>query len=457
VDAAIYARISLDRDRDGAGVARQVADATALADARGWTVVERFTDNDRSAYNGRVRPGWNALLDALQSGTIMTVVAWANDRLYRRTRDQLDLMEAVRASGGVISTVKEGDIDPGSAEGRMRMGVLANVAEFESARKAERVARAAEQRAALGRPHGRPPFGWRADVTGEWIIDSEPAALIREAAHRVLRGESCGSIVEDWDTRRIPTPAGAPRWTHQTLRKLLRRASNASLRVHRDAVVGRATWPAILDTDTWEMVVSRLRAPDAHRRPRSYLLTGRVTCRVDGGRMTGHRQARPQYQCMTCGRVIAADMLDELVTEKVLRWAAQPRLGALLARARSGSRSEAAAMRALDQADRRLAEIAAMFGRGDLDASEYRSARTAAQARRAEAERKLSGDRSSRVLAEALVSVDSLRDDWASRSPTWRREFIAAMVKEVIVGPPTKVATWEPDRVRVIPLLTRQT
>jgi len=230
---AVYGRISLDRDGDAAGVERQVEDALALADARGLTVVDRFLDNDRSAYSGRARPEWDRMLAELAAGTVTNVIAWANDRLYRRTRDQLDLMEAVRLAGGTIATVKDGEIDPSSAEGRMRMGLLANVAEFESARKAERVARAAEQRAASGRPHGRPSFGWKLDPAGEWTLDHDQAALVREAAARVLRGESCAAIVADWNSQGLTTPAGAEQWSHQTLRKLLRRSANAGLRTHR--------------------------------------------------------------------------------------------------------------------------------------------------------------------------------------------------------------------------------
>jgi hypothetical protein len=89
----------------------------------------------------------------------------------------------------------------------MRMGILANVAEFESARKAERVARAAEQRAAAGRPHGRPSFGWKLDPAGEWVIDHDAALLIRDAAKRVLIGEGAVSIVADFNEQGLPTPA----------------------------------------------------------------------------------------------------------------------------------------------------------------------------------------------------------------------------------------------------------
>jgi site-specific DNA recombinase len=445
--AAIYARISLDRSGDAAGVERQVQDAVALAEARGWGAAERFVDNDRSAYNGR-RPEWERMLEELRTGRVTHIVAWANDRLYRRTRDQLDLLEAVAAAGGTIATVKDGEIDPTSAEGRMRMGILANVAEFESARKAERVARAAEQRAAEGRPHGRPSFGWKSVRSGEWIVDQEAAGLLREAAHRVLAGESAGQVVADWNARGVPTAAGAERWSHQSLRKLLRRAANAGLRVHRGKVVGPGTWPPILDVQTHEAVVARLGARGGQQRPRSYLLTGLVRCSSDHDRMVGHLAKIRGYECRSCGRRIVAERLDQLVTEAVLSKLDTPRLAERLARALSDD-EEAQALRDLERADGRLAEIAGLFGAGELDLAEYRAAKTAAQDRRAKAERRLSSRRSSRVLVDAMASNGALREMWEAQGLPWRRELLAAVLERVEIGPTSKPA-WEPERVVLV-------
>jgi site-specific DNA recombinase len=447
-NAAVYARISQDREGDAAGVERQVEDAIALAQARGFTVTDRFIDNDLSAFSGRLRPEWERLLAEIAAGNVTNVVAWASDRLYRRTIDQLTLMEAVRKAGGSILTVKDGDVNPKSAEGRMRMTILASVSEFESSRKSERVSRAAEQRAATGRPHGRPSFGWRLGPAGEWELDHDQAALVREAAARVLRGESCGTIIADWNRQGLATAAGADRWDHRALRKVLRRPANAGLRIHRDRIAGNGTWPPILDLETWEAVVSRLGARGGQRRPRRYLLTGGVACAEDGERMVGHKQKSEAYECIACHRRIDAARLDEHVTDLVLSKLTTPRLAERLAHARSDTK-EGNALRDLDRAGTRLAELAAMFGAGDLDVVEYRAARSAAQDRRADAERRLSSRRSSWVLGEVLASPDGIRDIWERQGVPWRREVIRAVLERVEISPRRKPG-WEPARVRPI-------
>ena len=49
---------------------RQLEDCRGLADRLGWEVVAELDDNDLSAYYGKRRPGFEALLDAMKNGTV---------------------------------------------------------------------------------------------------------------------------------------------------------------------------------------------------------------------------------------------------------------------------------------------------------------------------------------------------------------------------------------------------
>ena len=60
--AAIYARISSDREGEGLGVARQLEDCARKAAENGWHVGDRYVDDDVSAYSGRPRPEYRRLL-----------------------------------------------------------------------------------------------------------------------------------------------------------------------------------------------------------------------------------------------------------------------------------------------------------------------------------------------------------------------------------------------------------
>ncbi|MEV0583029.1 recombinase family protein [Nonomuraea sp. NPDC050310] len=58
--AAIYCRISQDREGAGLGVARQEADCRKLVELRGWNVAGVYPDNDVSAYSGSPAPPGNS-------------------------------------------------------------------------------------------------------------------------------------------------------------------------------------------------------------------------------------------------------------------------------------------------------------------------------------------------------------------------------------------------------------
>ena len=66
--AAIYARISLDKVGEAAGVGRQIDACRQLADVEGWSVDEVLVDNDLSAYSGACRPEYERLLDLVRPG-----------------------------------------------------------------------------------------------------------------------------------------------------------------------------------------------------------------------------------------------------------------------------------------------------------------------------------------------------------------------------------------------------
>jgi Resolvase, N terminal domain len=64
--AAIYARISLDKVGEAAGVGRQIDGCRHLAELEGWSIDEVLVDNDLSAYSGACRPEYERLLDLVR-------------------------------------------------------------------------------------------------------------------------------------------------------------------------------------------------------------------------------------------------------------------------------------------------------------------------------------------------------------------------------------------------------
>ncbi|MFT4229400.1 MAG: recombinase family protein [Microbacterium sp.] len=120
------------------------------------------------------------------------MIAYDLDRAVRDPRDLEDLIDAKVLNGFSVRSVTGSlrlDTDSDVAMAR----VLVAMANKSSADTARRVARAAKQQAIEGSWHGgQVPFGYRAE-NRSLVIDPEAAELVREAARRVLAGETLTS------------------------------------------------------------------------------------------------------------------------------------------------------------------------------------------------------------------------------------------------------------------------
>src|SRR5213078_4676766 len=99
--AAIYCRISADREGRELGVERQEADCRALAERLGLHVVDVYIDNDLSAStrSRKDRPRYRQMLADARAGKVTTVIAYTSGRLTRRPREHEDLIDLATGHG----------------------------------------------------------------------------------------------------------------------------------------------------------------------------------------------------------------------------------------------------------------------------------------------------------------------------------------------------------------------
>lgn len=148
--AAIYGRISEDPRSTAQGVGRQREDCEALVRNRGWDLVGVHVDNDISALRGAQRLGYAELLRSVERGEVDRIVAYGLSRLWRSRTERAEAIGVLSTARVGVALVKGSDSDLTSAAGRMYAGVLGEFDTAESEIKAERVARAAQQRAEEG-------------------------------------------------------------------------------------------------------------------------------------------------------------------------------------------------------------------------------------------------------------------------------------------------------------------
>src|SRR3954452_18492827 len=300
--AAIYARISDDREGRAAGVERQVPDSKAQAERMGWTLHPThavYIDNDISAStrSSKRRPAYDALMAAVRAGEVDGIVYYSTSRLTRRPMEFEDVIKLVDNTGVRLASCVMGIADLTSADGRMIARMLGAQDTAESERIGERVSRAFVQRREAGKPHatGLRPFGFE---PGGAVVRPEEADAIRLGCRIILDGGSLGDVMRAWNERGITTTTGK-RWNRVLTRKVLIRPRIAGLVEHdprwskdgtkREPVLTPGDFEAIVPEATWQAVRAaisdRSRLVEARYAGRVHLLAGSVYCAVCGSRM----------------------------------------------------------------------------------------------------------------------------------------------------------------------------
>lgn len=489
VRAAIYARLSDDRDADKLGIDNQLGDARALAASRGWVVADEYIDRGisassktakRSRYDEMVRDFGLGLFDAL--------VVWDLDRLTRQPRQLEDWIDAAEERGLLVVTAN-GEADLSTDAGRLFARIKVSVGKAEAEATSRRIKRNIAARQAAGRWHGGSvPFGYRTRVNLSedgrplgTVLEVEPAeaAMLKEAAKRLLAGDTMYSIVSDWNqdgrsTDRVAeqtvhgkTMRKGRHWRQTTLRSML---TNRVLLGEVKGGDGTAVWPPVFDRETFDAVSEMFTEP-SRRTPNpegvkstKYTMAGGLTvCGRCGKRLVTQRhRGRARLVCSkaangmdACGRI----MIDHDRLEEYTRAWLMAKLEAdpdwVKGRSAPAVAADKKALAALHdrRADlqRQEERIATEYVTGRIKSSilDKESARVASELE--VVERELAAMYG--ATRQHAAKSEPIR--WDKWSPARRRAFISTFIDHVRVNPyPEKTATGIPPRKGEAPEVT---
>jgi DNA invertase Pin-like site-specific DNA recombinase len=477
IRAAVYTRISSDRDDTQLGVERQEKDCRDLCKRRGWTVAGVYTDNDISAADKRkVRPAYQRLLADIRSGKLDAVVVWDEDRLHRRLVELLGFVEACEAAGLTTLASVGGDTNLSDDNALFILKMKGLVAESEIAKMRKRARGQRRQKAERGEFHGGTrAFGYEPD--GMTIRESE-AAEIRRGAQYLLDGGNVNALRRLWMEKGLETVNGtrtadgsAPNWSRATVHQIMTSPRIAGLRQHKGAVLGEAQWPAIIDRDTWEAV----RAVVKGSRPRGYRtelpnpLRGILTCSECGqllsrtsraNRATGGRNH--YYSCRTdvggCGKVsILAKNLDGYILSILVSLAESDVTKNLIKAEHEADEAELRALlteKAAEEDKLRKLDDLYLASQVDEDAPQvdpqaFTRQRKAIKQRLDAKEQRIAALRGT----SAIENIGSgLAASWDSLTADQHRAVFGAMVSEIKIHPRNRQGAnaFDPRRVRFV-------
>jgi site-specific DNA recombinase len=451
----LYTRLSQDRGAT-TSIERQDAEAREYVEGIGAAVVGTWSDPEASAYSERVhRPGFDALLAAATAGEIDAVCVWALDRLTRQPAQMERVIGLMRRSGLRLLSVKDGRID--LEAGALVPRFLTWRAEAESERISQRVKSANRKAAREGRAHSGGPRPWGHERGCRELREDE-AALIREAAGRVIAGESMYGISMSWRERGVQTPTGTA-WTGGNLCKMLAKPRIAGYR-ERDGELYRSDptdggIAPILDDATWRRLRAIIGDPSRRRpevRTTRHLLSGVLWCGGCGHRMVcGMSHGRRVYKCQpanhpgACGLVsIAADSAEQVVAGAWIEAFNGP--DSIAAVASRNGHHEAGEVELSELRERLASATRAHFVEGVLPRDGYMDAKRELEGRIADIER---GQRRDDDAAQTAGLIGRSAAVWDAASLSERRALLRLVVAEVRIERRGKTGRFDPSRVAI--------
>ncbi|MBF6411010.1 recombinase family protein [Nocardia farcinica] len=331
--AVIYARVSKPGEKS---VQDQERVGRRDLESVGAVVVAVFTDKQSASRYRRVqdRPGFVQTKEFIRAGHADLLWTFANNRAHRDLDDYVPLRRLCietdtlwRYGGRTYDLSKPADRRAANAD--------AVRAEEFGDDLSEAINRGIQEALEAGRAHGKLPRGYRIirdDRTGRPIRREpvpEQAALIREAAERVLAGEALLSVGRSLTPRWEAVGGRGKLLPPQTLRQMLINPTYAGLRTYQGKVVREGDWEPVFSVETHERLCLRLKDPArrTHRgtEPR-YLSSYVAICGVCGLRVTPKKAKNRMmtYRC-NAGHVSRhLESVDAFVEEALLRMLESP-------------------------------------------------------------------------------------------------------------------------------------
>lgn len=437
---ALYTRISKDPTGESTAPARQEKECRRLAEERGFKIVEVFSDADFSAYRDVRRPRYEAMLDGMAAGAFEGVLVWKLDRLLRRVVE-FSRFWSVASAHDVALISKSDTLDTTNPIGLGIVYLLVALAEQESYNTSLRLRAKEREMAEQGRHKtaGRRAYGMRPG----WVeLEPGEADVIRDAAGRLLAGETIASIVRDLNGRGVPSATGG-RWSRTALTVLMRQPRLWGWRAHNGDLTAAGDWPAILDEATGRKL-RELLTPDgsgADTARRQHLLSGLLRCgkctaRMKGGSAAGAGGGR-RYVCPGkvdggCnGTVIDLGQTDEAVITMALYRLDTPGIAERL-RERASTTDDAALLAELAGIRDRSKELATMWAAGELARASWLDAQRELDRRNEDLARTLAASQRAEP-ALRLVNADGITDTWHTMPTDRQRAVLASLIDHITV------------------------
>ena len=320
--AALYARVSSERQDVDLSVSAQLRALREYADKNGYVVAREYVDE---AESGRAanRPEFRKMLeDASNSESpFKEILVWKFSRFTRKREHAVAFKSMLRRRGiRVVSITEHADDSP---TGRLLEAIIESVDEFYSENLAQEVVRGMREAASRGFwMSSKPPYGYQKVYVQDGAknrprleIDPVPASVVRRMFDMVDSGHSILDIVRTFNREGISSPT-KKRWSKTVVHKMLNRETYTGTMIwgldakdNAPPVRVKNAFPAIVPEAQFHRVARLMssRAPtEIHpwRVASSYLLSGLVKCGGCGHSFCGSAAKSGRFFYYVCQSLV---------------------------------------------------------------------------------------------------------------------------------------------------------
>lgn len=191
----IYIRVSTEEQaKEGYSIAAQKERLIAHCFSQGWDDYKFYIDEGVSAKDTN-RPKLQLLMEDVKKGKINIILVYRLDRFTRRVKDLYSLLDTLKQHNCAFKSATE-PYDTSSAMGKMFMGLVALLAEWETENLSERVKMALEEKVAGGERVGGIPFGFNLSSEEKLIQNEDEGSVIYYMIDMIKSGMSVNALAK---------------------------------------------------------------------------------------------------------------------------------------------------------------------------------------------------------------------------------------------------------------------
>ncbi len=320
--AALYARVSSDRQDVDLSVASQLRALRDYADKNGYLIAREYVDE---AQSGRVadRPEFRKMIDEASrpESPFHEILVWKFSRFTRKREHAVAFKSMLRRKGIRVVSITEQAED--TSTGRLLEGIIESVDEFYSENLAQEVLRGMREAASRGFwVASRTPYGYNRVMVQDGpkkrpTLEPDPTTtpILKRIFDMAEAGRGMTDITRTLNDEGIASPAGKL-WGKTSVHAVLKNEVytgalvwGAKAKDNAEPVRVDKAFPGIISKAQFRRVnkLMRSRAPKVSHPRRvgsSYLLSGLVKCKTCNRALSGQDSKSGQFSYYVCQSIM---------------------------------------------------------------------------------------------------------------------------------------------------------